>query len=205
MTLSNAERRFVDELLAAATNLGHVKETEDALASFPSAAIGDLLFQLGCVDLQKSAPPSVEFDADYYEIGKRIWNKSRVELHNAICGNDERYADERKRLKNHTESALIVLVPIILEALRIPVAASGVAVVLALLILKIGLAAFCATAGDFSRLRGAAGDVCEKDGIYMNLKESQIKRFRKGERFPPGSDGVEWVFRTELPTSNDSH
>jgi hypothetical protein len=200
LKLSRQELSFIKETIKSASNSIHLFETLGAIEEFEDEDedVLSLIHNLGIVEVYKDARESVRYSARYENIGRRLWNNYREQLRDAICGDSDAYKEERAKLQSSTESAIIILIPLVLSALNIPPQASGVAIVLSLIILKIGLKTFCATAGDLQKLRGKPGQICSATGRYMNFQEGRTERVYKGTRFPKAPSKSEWFFYEEI-------
>jgi hypothetical protein len=195
LKLSDEELAFINNTLASAPYHPHRSATLYAIEVLESQGFDSLLGGLGMVNKLRSERSAEVQDAVSVKFGgEMLWNRFREQIRDAICGDSDTYKEERAKLQSNTESALIVLVPIILAVVHIPPEAIGVAIVLSLMILKIGLKTFCATAGDLKKLRGKPGEVCLSTGRYMNLREGRTETVAEGARFPDASSKSEWVF-----------
>lgn len=191
--LCQMDRDYVTSLIANVRNPTYAEEIRHALDMYEDGrSLEDLLFQLGVVKVYQTAVPGQRFSAKYTQIGHKLWEQFRLQLRDVLCGDSQAYAEERAKLQAHVSGALIVLVPMVTKALGLPPEAAGVATVVSLIILKIGLRTFCATIGAVPRSFGRPGEICEMSGSYMNLGAGRRVMLRKGQRFPPGPDGSTW-------------
>lgn len=76
--------------------------------------------------------------------GLSYWKRIRKRLREAVCGDDRLYSEDLKDIRSEARTLLVILVPAVLAALSLPASAAGLAAVLSLFILKIGMRAFCA-------------------------------------------------------------
>ena len=192
--LSSEDREFVERQAKTASNPAYAAELLGALKSFETLSFDSLVFQLGTVDTYRTARIGVRYSRDYRGLGQRLWQNFRGQIYDLLCGDSVEYAKERAKLKGELHGGLVVLVPILISALGLPAAAAGVATVLALIILKIGLRTLCVTDADLRRLKGDSGDLCSLSGHYLNLKSREQIMVQKEQRFPPISADSEWVF-----------
>jgi hypothetical protein len=197
---SSEEISFLEKTIAAAKNSQYRLETLEAIEQFEKEDVFFLARKLGAVYVVKDGDEYLLHDyrltAD--NIGEALWNNWRQQIKDAICGDSDAYKEERAKLQSSTENALIILIPLVLSALNIPPQASGVAIVLSLMILKIGLKTFCTTAGDLHKLRGKPGQICSATGRYMNFQEGRTEIVFKGTRFPKAPSKSEWFFFEEV-------
>jgi hypothetical protein len=101
----------------------------------------DLFFLLGLTitksDRIDSLPP------DYTAKGVTFYESIQTQVSDAVCGKNGIYRKERRKIESNLEAFVSTLVPVVLSRLRLPAAISGAAVVIVLLISKIGVRAFC--------------------------------------------------------------
>ena len=155
---SSEEILFVENVIKNSPWVTNQSRTLNVVKDFETKDLDSLIFDLG---LATSRPGTSYLRMPEWEmIGKQIWYSYCHQLRDAICGDSDIYKEERAKLQTNTESAIIILIPLVLSLLKITPAMSGVAVVLPLMILKIGLKTFCATAGDLQKLRGKPGQIC---------------------------------------------
>ncbi len=153
-TPTKADLRYVQAQLAGVKNDTYVRETEAAFADFEEQTVRDLVCQLGIVDAYSGARPGVRYEADYDSIGRRLWNRARLELHDALCGTGAGYGEDRKKVRGVVEGGLVTLTPFVMSRLGLPLEMAGVAAVISLIVLKMGLRTICATQGDLRKLEG---------------------------------------------------
>ena len=80
---------------------------------------------------------------DYTVKGVTFYESIRNQFGEAICGKNGMYRKERQKLESNSEAFITTLVPVVLSTLRLPTEISGAAIVIVLLIFKIGIHAFC--------------------------------------------------------------
>jgi len=80
---------------------------------------------------------------DYPAKGVTFYESVRNQVREAVCGKNGIYRKERQKIESNTEAFISTLVPVVLSTLRLPAAISGAAIVIVLLISKIGVRAFC--------------------------------------------------------------
>jgi hypothetical protein len=80
---------------------------------------------------------------DYTAKGVTFYESVRNQVGEAVCGKNGIYRKERLKIESSTEAFITTLVPVVLSRLRLPEAISGAAIVIVLLISKIGVRAFC--------------------------------------------------------------
>jgi hypothetical protein len=80
---------------------------------------------------------------DYHAKGVTFYESVRNQVGEAICGKNGIYQKERQKIESNTEAFITTLVPVVLSTLRLPAATSGAAILIVLLISKIGVLAFC--------------------------------------------------------------
>ncbi len=78
----------------------------------------------------------------FFLLGTTITKPDRIEGL-AICGKNGIYRKERQKIESNPEAFITTLVPVVLSTLQLPTAISGAAIVIVLLISKIGVRAFC--------------------------------------------------------------
>ncbi|MBI5934734.1 MAG: hypothetical protein HY867_13595 [Chloroflexi bacterium] len=172
---SKEEKAFVESLLMNAKNEAMPGEVRAILRS-KATTEKNLLFQLGIVRLYADAKPGERFSADYEKIGRRYWGQVKRNLFEVLCGKSRKYMKERNQLKQKGRGIIIMLVPIIMSQLGLPSSAAGVAVVLALIIAKIGINAFCDTCheSDPPSLPNP-GSTAEKKRAEIKAREARHK------------------------------
>jgi hypothetical protein len=113
---------------------GCVREADDRVQM-------DLFFLLGTTitkpDREEGLPP------DYAAKGVNFYESVQNQVGEAVCGEKGIYRKERRRIESNLEGFVTALVPVVLSTLRLPAAISGAAIVIVLLISKIGVRAFC--------------------------------------------------------------
>lgn len=114
--------------------VGCVREADDRTQM-------DMFFLLGTTitkpDRIQVLPP------DYTAKGVTFYESVRNQVGEAVCGKNGIYRKEHQKIESNTEAFITTLVPVVLSTLRLPAAISGAAIVLVLLISKIGIRAFC--------------------------------------------------------------
>jgi hypothetical protein len=80
---------------------------------------------------------------DYHAKGITFYESVRNQVREAICGNNGIYRKERQKIESTPEAFITTLVPVVLSTLQLPAAIGGAAIVIVLLISKIGVPAFC--------------------------------------------------------------
>jgi hypothetical protein len=101
----------------------------------------DMLFLLG---ITITKPDRIEvLLPDYTAKGVTFYESVRNQVGEAVCGKNGIYRKERQMIESNTEAFITTLVPVVLSRLRLPEAISGAAIVIVLLISKIGVRAFC--------------------------------------------------------------
>jgi len=80
---------------------------------------------------------------DYHAKGVTFYGSVRNQVGEAICGKNGIYRKECQKMELNTEAFITTLVPVVLSTLQLPTAISGAAIVIVLLISKIGIRAFC--------------------------------------------------------------
>ena len=113
---------------------GCVREADDRIQM-------DLFFLLGTTITK---PDSIEgLLPDYTAKGVTFYESVQNQVGEAVCGNNGIYRKERQKIESNMEAFISTLVPVVLSTLRLPAAISGAAIVIVLLISKIGVRAFC--------------------------------------------------------------
>ena len=84
-----------------------------------------------------------EFLPDYHAKGVTFYESVLDQVHEAICGKNGIYRKERQKIESTPEAFITTLVPVVLSTLQLPAAIGGAAIVIVLLISKIGIHAFC--------------------------------------------------------------
>jgi len=161
------------------------------------------IFQLGVVECYKDAPERVRYYAPFEENGYKLWENYRKQLQDILCGISETYKKEQENLRKRTENSLIILAPIVMSTLNLPPKAAGIAVVLSLMILKLGLDTLCTIGGDIRLLKGHPEEVCKATGHYVNPNDRQIAEVYQGINFPTGSEDSEWLFVDDFLSKQD--
>lgn len=101
----------------------------------------DMLFLLG---ITITKPDRIEdLIPDNTVKGVAFYESVRNKVGEAVCGKNGIYRKERQKIESNTEAFIATLVPVVLSTLRLPAAISGAAIVIVLLISKIGIQAFC--------------------------------------------------------------
>ena len=114
---------------------GCVRETDDGTEQM------DMFFLLGRTITK---PDRIEgLLPDYHAKGVTFYESVRNRVGEAICGKNGIYQKERQKIESNTEAFITTLVPVVLSTLQLPAAISGAAIVIVLLISKIGVRAFC--------------------------------------------------------------
>ena len=114
---------------------GCVRETDDGTEQM------DMFFLLGRTITK---PDRIEgLLPDYHAKGVTFYESIRNQVGEAICGKNGIYQKERQKIESNTEAFITTLVPVVLSTLQLPAAISGAAIVIVLLISKIGVRAFC--------------------------------------------------------------
>jgi hypothetical protein len=193
---SSEEISFIENTIATVKSSEHRFITLETFKHFEEDDVDSLVDRLSKVEDSAHLIPGDPFISP--DAGRSMWNYCPQQLKDAVCGNSDTYKEERAKLKSSTENVLIILIPLVLSALNISPQASGVAIVLSLIILKIGLNTFCETAGDLQKLRGKPGQICSATGRYMNLREGRTEIVYKGTRFPNAPEFSQWVFYEEV-------
>jgi hypothetical protein len=106
----------------------------------------DLFFLLGTTIAKPDRIEGVfnlEFLPDYHAKGVTFYESVRNQVGEVICGKNGIYQNERQKIESNTEAFITTLVPVVLSTLRLPAAIGGAAIVIVLLISKIGVRAFC--------------------------------------------------------------
>jgi hypothetical protein len=203
--ISSLEKTFISQLLNEFNDEISIQKTMDSIESFiadkpfSSDPLDEKIYYLGEISFLQNISTNERSGGDFTVIGRRLWENYRNQIYEVLCGESTEYAEERKKLHTITENSLIVLIPLLMSALNIPTAATGVGVVLSLLVLKIGLKTMCATRGDLLKLRGKPGNICLASGTYINILAGTRENIFKGKRFPEGPQNSEWIFFDELP------
>jgi len=101
----------------------------------------DLFFLLGITitksDRIEGLPP------DYTAKGVTFYESVQNQVSEAVCGKNGIYRKERQKIESNLEAFVSTLVLVVLSRLRLPAAISGAAIVIVLLLSKIGVRAFC--------------------------------------------------------------
>jgi hypothetical protein len=114
---------------------GCVRETDDRTEQM------DMFFLLGTTITK---PDRIDgLLPDYHAKGVTFYESVRNQVGEAICGKNGIYRKERQKIESKTEAFITTLVPVVLSTLQLPTAISGAAIVIVLLISKIGVRAFC--------------------------------------------------------------
>ena len=74
---------------------------------------------------------------------KKALKDSNYQVGEAVRGKNGIYRKERQKIESNTEAFIATLLPVVLSTLRLPEAISGAAIVIVLLISKIGVHTFC--------------------------------------------------------------
>ena len=113
---------------------GCVQEADDR-------TLMDLFFLLGTTITK---PDRIEgLLPDYTAKGVTFYESVQNQVGEAVCGKNGIYRKERQKIESNMEAFISTLVPVVLSTLRLPAAISGAAIVIVLLISKIGVRAFC--------------------------------------------------------------
>jgi hypothetical protein len=113
---------------------GCVRETDDGTQM-------DMFFLLGTTITK---PDRIEgLLPDYHAKGVTFYESVRNQVGEAICGKNGIYRKERQKIEPTSEAFITTLVPVVLSTLRLPEAISGAAIVIVLVISKIGVHTFC--------------------------------------------------------------
>ena len=114
---------------------GCVRETDDRTEQM------DMFFLLGTTITK---PDRIEgLLPDYHAKGVTFYESVRNQVREAICGENGIYRKGRQKIESNPEAFITTLVPVVLSTLQLPAAISGAAIVIVLLISKIGVHAFC--------------------------------------------------------------
>ena len=114
---------------------GCVRETDDRTEQM------DMFFLLGTTITK---PDRIDgLLPDYHAKGVTFYESVRNQVGEAICGKNGIYRKERQKIESNTEAFITTLVPVVLSTLQLPTAISGAAIIIVLLISKIGVPAFC--------------------------------------------------------------
>jgi hypothetical protein len=101
----------------------------------------DMLFLLG---ITITKPDRIEdLLPDYTLKGVTFYESVRNQVGEAVCGKNGIYRKELQKIESNTEAFIATLLPVVLSTLRLPEAISGAAIVIVLLISKIGVHTFC--------------------------------------------------------------
>jgi hypothetical protein len=106
----------------------------------------DMFFLLGTTITRPDRVEGVsnlEFLPDYHAKGVTFYESVLNQVREAICGKNGINRGERQKIESTAEAFITTLVPIVLSTLQLPAAISGAAIVIVLLISKIGVPAFC--------------------------------------------------------------
>jgi hypothetical protein len=79
----------------------------------------------------------------YTAKGMTFFESVRNQIGEAVCGKNSIYRKERQNIESKRVAFITTLAPVVLSTLRLPAEISGAAIVIALLISKIGIRAFC--------------------------------------------------------------
>lgn len=80
---------------------------------------------------------------DYYARGVTFYESVLNQIREAICGENGIYRKESQKIESSPEAFITTLAPVVLSTLQLPAAIGGAAIVIVLLISKIGVPAFC--------------------------------------------------------------
>jgi hypothetical protein len=86
---------------------------------------------------------NVEFLPDYHAKGVTFYESVLNQVHEAICGKNGIYRKERQKIESTPEAFITTLMSVVSSTLQLPAAIGGAAIVIVLLISKIGVPAFC--------------------------------------------------------------
>jgi hypothetical protein len=101
----------------------------------------DMLFLLG---ITITKPDRIEdLLPDYTLKGVTFYESVRNQVGEAVCGKNGIYRKELQKIESNTEAFIATLLPVVLSTLRLPEAISGAAIVIVLVISKIGVHTFC--------------------------------------------------------------
>jgi hypothetical protein len=113
---------------------GCIREADDRIQM-------DLFFLLGMTiaksDTMEGLPP------DCAAKGMTFYESVQNQVSEALCGKNAINRKERQKIESSLEAFVSTLVPIVLSRLRLPTAISGAAIVIVLLLSKIGVRTFC--------------------------------------------------------------
>jgi hypothetical protein len=113
---------------------GCVREADDRIRM-------DLFFLLGTTitkpDREEGLPP------DFTAKGVTFYESVQNQVSEAVCGKNGIRRKERQKIESNMAAFVSTLVPVVSSTLRLPAAISGAAIVIVLLISKIGVRAFC--------------------------------------------------------------
>jgi hypothetical protein len=118
---------------------GCVREGEDRTQM-------DMFFLLGTTIARQDRVGGMsnrEFRPDYHAKGVTFYESVLDQVHEAICGKNGIYRKERQKIEPTSEAFITTLVPVVLSTLQLPAAISGAAIVIVLLISRVGIPAFC--------------------------------------------------------------
>jgi len=93
---------------------------------------------------------------DYHAKGVTFYESVINQVREAIGGKNGIYRKGGQEIESTPEALITTLVPVVLSTLQLPAAISGAAIVIVLLISKIGVPAFCEST-DSGRIDGSAG------------------------------------------------
>lgn len=143
-SISGAEKQYIQQLLGNAT---HPMISPEVLAFMQTSEFDEEGFfkHLGVVKLYMNANKDDRFDADYVKFGHNYWRNIQKEIFAVVCENDKQYANERGEIKQGSRDMLVILIPPLIQALGLPAEAAGIAIVIALMIVKVGINSFCNT------------------------------------------------------------
>ena len=80
---------------------------------------------------------------DYTVKGVAFCKSVRNKVGEAVCVKNGIYRKERQKIEPTSEAFITTLAPVVLSTLQLPAAISGAAIVIVLLISKVGVPAFC--------------------------------------------------------------
>jgi hypothetical protein len=80
---------------------------------------------------------------DYTAKGMTFYESLRNRVGEAVCGENGICRKERQKIESSLEAFITILVPVVSSTLRLPAEIGGAAIVIVLLISKIGVRAFC--------------------------------------------------------------
>jgi len=113
---------------------GCVREADDRIQM-------DLFFLLGTTITKSDRTEGLQPDCTAK--GVTFYESVQNQVSEAVCGKKGIYRKERQKIESNMEAFVSTLVPVVLSRLRLPAEISGAAIVIVLLLSKIGVRAFC--------------------------------------------------------------